>query len=341
MNATSSLSCAALLFSIAASAPADAEPKSPAAPAATPAAPKLVKPDQKAARELTESIYNTWRLSMSRGDEGTWESVTPRSRQVRVRNIVRSNKGTMRDDFFGKNAEQLPPLENFRFIGALANADRRCMSVTYLGKLQTQEGQAPQPVVYVLYFVDETGKNRWTFDQSRFFSLENLAPIAERLAAKDDKVLMDEELFHPYKQVPAVPRACGMPEIVAQVFVDSPGRNIIMTINGEGPYDFYDERRADIILGGLKKGVNVIQYEIKDVDGAPRDSMAIGLFLMPEAEGQRPSVVYEHILDSKDKAKGGSFTFSIGNSHLAMRNPSYTGPKPAPFRPVPLKKKQN
>ncbi len=341
MNVTSPLSCAALLFAITTSVPADAEQKSPAAPATVAAAPKLVKPDQKAARELAERLYNTWRLSMSRGDEVTWESVTPRSRQVKVRNIVRSNKGTMRDDFFGKNAEQLPPLENFRFVGALASADRRCMSVTYLGKLQTQEGQAPQPVTYVLYFVDESGKGRWTFDQSRFYSLEHLAPIATRLAEKDNDVLMDEDLFHPYKSVPAVPRACAMPEVVAQVFVDSPGRNIVMTINGEGPYEFYDERRADIILGGLKKGKNVITYEIKDVDGAPRDSMAIGLFLMPEAEGQRPSVVYEHILDADGKAKGGSFTFTVGNSHLAMRNPSYTGPKPTPFRPVPLKKKEN
>ncbi len=288
---------------------------------------------------MGESLYNTWRLSMSRRDEQGWQSVTPRSRQMRVRNLVRSMHGTMAKDFFGDEAKQLPMLENFRFIGAIAGAGRRTMNLVYLGRLQVAQNKS-QAVAYVLYLVDESGKGRWTFDQSRFISLEHTPKYAARLSKKDVTLLRDVELFHPYPSVPAIPQPVGAPELLGKIFVDSPGRKVDIKINGVSPHEFYDERRADVILGGLKKGKNTVSYTISNVAGAPRSSFAIGLFVMPTVAGHQPSVVFEHILDAKMKAQGGSFTFYVGNSLLAPMNPDYKGPRAAPFRPVPLKKKK-
>ncbi len=275
---------------------------------------------------------------MQRRDEQAWQKVTPRSRQQKVRNLVRSMKGKMSEDFFGEEAKSLPMLENFRYIGAIAGAQQRSMNLIYLGRLLVGEDES-QPVAYVLYFVDETGKGMWTFDQSRFISLQHLPDYATRLSKKDVTVLREVELFHPYASVPKVPALVGDPDLLGKVFLDIPGRAVTMKINGVSTHEFHDERRADVILGGLRRGQNTIEYTVSDTDGAPRDSFAIGLFVMPEKEGDQPAVVFEHILDAKDKAKGGSFTFYIGNSHLASMDPSYTGPRSAPFRPVPLKKK--
>ncbi len=303
------------------------------------AADTLSYPHQERARELGETLYNTWRLAMQRRDEQAWQKVTPRSRQQKVRNLVRSMKGKMSEDFFSEEAKSLPMLENFRFIGAIAGAQRRTMNLVYLGRLLVGEDET-QTVAYVLYFIDETGKGAWTFDQSRFVSLEHLPDYATRLSKKDVEVLRDVELFHPYATVPAVPTLVGDPQLVGKVFLDIPGRAVTMKINGVSTHEFHDERRADVILGGLRRGENTINYTINDADGAPRDSFAIGLFVMPEKEGNQPAVVFEHILDAKDKAKGGSFTFYIGNSHLASMDPNYKGPRSAPFRPVPLKEKK-
>ncbi len=304
------------------------------------AVPSVSYPQQERARELGESLYNTWRLSMQRHDEQAWQRVTPRSRQQKVRNLVRSTKGTLQKDFFGEEAKELPMLENFRYIGAIAGAQRRTMNLVYLGRLLvgTDESQA---VAYVLYFVDETGKGKWTFDQSRFVSLEHLPEYAKRLSKKDVEVLKEVKLFHPYESVPTVPSPVGSPELIAKIFLDTPGREVDLKVNGISAHNFYDERRADVVLGGLRVGDNTISYTISDVEGAPRDSFAIGLFIMPEQEGKQPAVVFEHILDANDQAKGGSYTFTVSRSQLASMDPKYKGPRAAPFRPVPLKKNKD
>ncbi len=296
-------------------------------------------PHQERARELGERLYNSWRLSMSRRDEVAWRKVTPRSRQQRVLNLVRSMNGTLSHDFFGEEAKQLPMLEQFRYIGAIAGANRRTMNLVYLGRLQVAEGKS-QPVAYVLYLVDESGRGGWTFDKSRFISLEHTPKYTTRLSKRDLSLLREVELFHPYKALPPVTASVGTPQLIAKVFADTPGRVVDIKINGVSTHEFYNERRADVILGGLKKGENTVSYTIANVDGAPRNTFAIGLFVMPTRAGQKPAVVFEHILDSKMKAQGGSFTFHIGNSLLATMNPEYKGPRAAPFRPVPLKKKK-
>ncbi|MBR7109401.1 MAG: hypothetical protein IKC90_05125, partial [Akkermansia sp.] len=49
---------------------------------ATPPAKKadILVPDQKKARDVAETVYNTWRLSMIRGNEQAWRASTCRSR---------------------------------------------------------------------------------------------------------------------------------------------------------------------------------------------------------------------------------------------------------------------
>lgn len=68
--------------------------------------------------------------------------------------------------------------------------------------------------------------------------------------------------------------------------------------------------------------------------------MAIGLFVMPETEGNRPVCVFDHILDAEDEANGGNFTFSVTNEQIASMNPQYKGSQPQPMHAVPLKPKQ-
>ncbi|MDD6813716.1 MAG: hypothetical protein PUD60_04885, partial [Akkermansia muciniphila] len=53
--------------------------------AAAPAAPALQVPDQAKAESLVDVVYNTWRLSLIRGNESAWITCTPRSRRMKVR----------------------------------------------------------------------------------------------------------------------------------------------------------------------------------------------------------------------------------------------------------------
>ncbi len=293
-------------------------------------------PDQQKAKETADIVYNTWRLSMIRGSEPAWRSATTSSRQVKVRNLILSQRGDFPRDFFNNQPEP-PRLENFRFVGALTGCNGRTMAATYVGKLQLGDGKATENA-HVLEFVFENGK--WKFDQSRFFDLSRLPDVRRRLQARDLSILREQDGFQPYSAIPRTPAACRAPELIGKVFVDCPGRTVRMSINGISEHEFGNERRADVVSGGLKRGQNTISYTISTNAGEDHPAMAIGIFVMPETPGNRPVCVFDHILDAQDAANGGNITFTIENAHIASMNPNFTGKAPEAHHAVPLKARQ-
>lgn len=300
------------------------------------AQPRFGMPDQQTARSTVERVYSTWRIGMVRSDETAWRGVTTKSRQMKVRNLIVSQKGVFPHDFFHHQPEP-PSLSNFRYIGSITGCGNRSLAATYVGNVQLGDSKASENA-FVLIFMFEDGK--WKFDQSRMFNLSQLPEVRKRLHEGDLKVLIEQDGFHPYDEAPEIPAACNRPQLIGKVFVDAPGRVIDMKINGVSTHQFEDERRADVISGGLKRGRNTISYTIKDCKGLARPSMAIGLFVMPETPGNRPVCVFDHILDASDAAKGGEFSFDITHDSIASMNPAYTGKAPQPFHAVPLKKKK-
>ncbi len=304
--------------------------------AAEPASPaSFGTPDQQRAKETADTVYNTWRISMIRSNEQGWRSATTASRQVKVRNLIVSQRGRFPRDFFANQPEP-PMLENFRYVGAITGCNNRTMAATYVGKLQLGDGQAEENA-FVLELVYENGQ--WKLDQTRFFNLSKLPVVRERLHARDLTVLKEQDGFQPYTTLPRTPAACHAPELIGKVFVDCPGRDIRMSINGVSEHEFGDERRADVISGGLKRGQNTISYTISTEEGKPHPAMAIGIFVMPETPGNHPVCVFDHILDATDTAEGGSITFTIENGHIASMNPKFTGQAPQPHHAVPLRQK--
>ncbi len=298
-----------------------------------PAATAFTVPDQQKAKTTADLVYNTWRLAMLRGNEQGWRSATTTSRQAKIRNMIVSQKGSFPGDFF-KSQPEPPMLENFQFVGALCGCEGRTLAASYIGKLKLGDGEAHDNA-FVLEFVAENGK--WKLDQTRFFDLSRLPDVRKRLLEKDLKLLQEQDGFQPYGSVPRTPAACHAPQLIGKVFVDCPGRDIRMSINGISEHEFSDERRADVVSGGLKRGENTISYTI-DTDGAKEHpTMAIGIFVMPETEGNRPVCVFDHILDPSDTAQGGSITFTISNGHIASMNPNFKGQAPGPHHAVPLK----
>ena len=298
----------------------------------------FITPNQDKAQEIGERVYNTWRLGMIRGNEGAWRGATTTSRQMKVRNLIVSQRGDFPRDFFKHDPVEPPMLENFKYVGALAACQGRTMALTYVGRVQLGKEKSKE-AAFVILMVDEGGK--WKYDQSRFFMLDKLPAVRKRLVSGDVSVLREQDGFYPYAQIPKTPAACPKPQLIGKLFVDAPGREIEIKINGVSEHEFADERRADVIGGGLRRGTNTISYRIKDIPGQASPSFAIGLFVMPETKGNEPIVVFEHIVDAKDAATGGNFTFHVTNDMILAMNPSkrVNGAKPAPFRPVPLKQK--
>ena len=70
-------------------------------------------------------------------------------------------------------------------------------------------------------------------------------------------------------------------------------------------------------------------------------TLGIGLFVMPETPGNHPVCVFDHILDAKDPARGGTFTFNVTNEQIASMNPAFQRTQPQPYHVVPLKPKKD
>lgn len=293
-------------------------------------------PHQERAREIADLVYNTWRVCHANGGNlAEWERCTTRSRVRKVRNLIVSQRGRYPQDYF-REAQYMPSLDRFNYVGSVASCNGNTLAATYFGKVQFGDGK-PSDTAFVILLVNEDG--RWKVDQTRCFDLFRIPEVRKRLLARDTKVLMEQDGFHPYRSIPEIPPACPAPQLIGKIFVDCPGREIDLRINGISAHEFYDERRADVISGGLRRGSNTISYTIRELDGREHPSMAIGLFVMPETPGNAPVCVFDHILDASDAAKGGSFTFNVSNTQIASMNPKFTGEKPQPFHAVPLKKR--
>lgn len=294
-------------------------------------------PHQERARQIADLAYNTWRVSHANGGNFVaWEDCTTRSRVRKVRNLIVSQRGRYPQDYF-REAQYMPSLDRFNYVGSVASCNGNTLAATYFGKVQLGDAK-PADTAFVILLVNENG--RWKVDQTRCFDLSRIPEVRKRLLARDTKVLMEQDGFHPYRSLPDTPPVCPEPQLIGKIFVDCPGREIDLYINGISSHEFYDERRADVISGGLRRGSNTISYTIRDLDGREHPAMAIGLFVMPETPGNSPVCVYDHILDASDAAKGGSFTFNISNTQIASMNPKFTGEKPQPFHAVPLKKRE-
>ena len=312
------------------------EPRSVSLPPQAAATPTYVKPNQQMAREIAETVYNTWRLAMMRADDQAWAGCTTAARQNKIRNMVVSERKQFPKDFFSKQPTP-PQLEHFTYVGSIAGCGNRTMACTFVGKLQLGEKGQQAENAMVIELVNEGG--RWKLDQTRFFNLSHLPDVKKRLHARDLAVLEEQDGFHPYDKMPVIPPRCGAPQLIGKVFVDAPGREIEMRINGVSLHEFYDERRADTIAGGLRRGQNTISYTIRDNAGMARPTLGIGLFVMPETPGNHPVCVFDHILDAKDAARGGTFTFNVSNEQIASMNPRFQRPAPQPYHAVPLKPK--
>ena len=325
--------CAASLTGTAAEPPARAS----ASPTPARPAPAVRVPDQQQARDIAETMYNTWRISMLNKDFQAWKSSTGLARQAKVHNLVVSEKKPFPAAIF--EAQATPPsLANLHFVGALGGPTGKTLAATYFGKVDLGVGGQPSDNALVLLFVDDNGK--WRYDQSRFFNLGHLPKVRERLARGDASVLKEQDGFHAYAALPAIPPLCGAPQLIGKIFVDAPGRRVEMTVNGISTHVFEDCRLAEVVSGGLKRGRNTVAYTVAPLSAeANKQPFAIGIFVMPETKGNQPATCFEHIAAVGDNPQGGTYTFTISDDMIRAMNPALKTPKPVPFHPIPLKRK--
>lgn len=265
-----------------------------------------------------EAIYNTWVLSLTRGDYEMWRDATAVFRQRMVRNQAISEKKKFPDSLFHLEMK-LPSLEGLKYVGMVEKGATAAM--TYFGKVDFGVGGNPSDGALVLLFVYENGE--WKYDTSRYFNLGQLPAVKKRLAAGDATVLREQDGFQPTGQIPPSPALCPAPHYIAKIYVDCPGRRVVANINGISNHVFEDTRDAVVISGGLRGGQNTLSYTIEDAGRGTPSHFGLAVFIMPEVPGNIPGDAY-HYVPAKDTVPQGAQTIINVNKDMLMK---MQGPK--------------
>ena len=235
-----------------------------------------------------ESVYKTWVLSLTRGDFDMWKDSTALFRQRMVRNLAISEKKKFPDSLFREQEMRPPSVSDLQFVGIITKGPTA--AATYYGKIDFGVGGKPTNNALVLLFAQE--KSGWKFDTSRFFNLSQLPDVKARLAKGDKSLLSEQDGFQPTGIIPPLPPLCPAPHYITKVFVDCPGRKVQVKINNVSLHQFEDERKADIVSGGLQGGANSISYTIEPSPRGKPAHLVIGLYIMPEVAGNLPGKAF-------------------------------------------------
>ncbi|MFT6863009.1 MAG: hypothetical protein ACJAVK_001570 [Akkermansiaceae bacterium] len=254
------------------------------------------------------TVYDSWRTAMVRKDAASWKRFTSQTKQTDVRNRLWSERRPFPDAVFASPVA--PPdiatlkVMAMRVLGQTAKA-------VYFGKVDFGVGGDPTDNLFVISFVQE-GQG-WKYHGGEFVNLGALPDVRKQLQA-DDKTFLDSEDYQPDGVVEPAPIAIRGPvKYIAKAYVYCPGREVKLLVNNTSTHLFQNTKRADIVIGGAKDGLNEMQFAIEDIPGGdPQAPITLRIYLMSEVDGTKPLKSLEYQIEDGAKPKAsGTLRFTV------------------------------
>lgn len=272
------------------------------------ASPALGQADAGKLGDGLEQVYGQWRSALLTRNVAAWQAVTASHRQGQVRNRLISERREYPAAVFELPAA--PPL-----LAGLQRAsikqNGRTAKLIYFGKVDFGVGGEPSDNLYVVSFVQEGAA--WKYDSADFVSLAALPAERAEIAAGKYGYLDEIKDFQPDGVVPAVPPAVAAPKFLAKVYIYSPGRDVRAQVNQLSRHRVVNNREADIVIGGVKDGINEIQWAITPLEGSSgKEAMTLRVYLLSEVEGVQPVKAFEYQVDEGQQPKpSGTLNFTV------------------------------
>ncbi|MEM9018083.1 MAG: hypothetical protein AAGC68_13795, partial [Verrucomicrobiota bacterium] len=170
-------------------------------------------------RVTLENAYNAWKNAMATQDLQRWEATTAFSRQIEIRNRIVSSRLPFPEALFTDPVAP-PSLEGLISLGVLSTGFTA--TSTYFGRANfgQEPGLAPSDNMLVLHFLRE--EERWLFDNLRIVKIGDNSEILLKIRNQDFSFLQGAE-FQPAKQLPPLAQPVGVPDFLAEAWVDSTG----------------------------------------------------------------------------------------------------------------------
>ncbi len=254
-----------------------------------------------------KGLYEDWRDSMIRQDTATWRRLTSTRRQISVRNRIWSEKRRFPDAVF--LAELKPPaLDSLQAMSVRVNGNTA--KATYFGKADFGVGGEPTDNLYLISYVKEA--SGWKYDGAEFVTLAALPEVREQLRSGDKSFLEGDDFFPDGVVKPAPLAIPGPAQYIAKAYVFCPGREVRLLVNKISSHLFQNTKRADVVVGGAKDGLNEVQFAIKDIPGGdPEAPIAVRIYLLSET-GNKPLKALEYQIEDGGKPKeSGTLNFVL------------------------------
>ena len=258
-------------------------------------------------------VYDGWRKAMVRKDARSWQRFTSNTKKIKIRNRLWSDRKVFPNAVF--EAPLAPPdISPLTLVAAQAKG--RTAKLTYFGKVDLGIGGKPTENLFVISYEQEGAV--WKYHGGEFVNLSALPEVRKQIAAGNKKFLEGKD-FVPSGVVETPPAVVRAPvKYVAKAYVFCPGREVKLLVNKTSRHLFQNTKRADVVIGGAKDGINELQFTVKDIPGGnPNAPITIRMYLMSEVKGQKPPKPIEYQIDEEQAKKGmkpktsGTLTFNL------------------------------
>jgi hypothetical protein len=261
-----------------------------------------------ALQKSLENVYVFWRNAMIKKDFPAWQKVTAAHRQQTVKNRLNSERRVFPKAIFEVPTSP-PALTGLQVVQVKRNA--RTAKCIYYGKIDFGVGGEPTDNLLVVDFVQEA--SGWKFDVAEFVNLGALPDVRTELAKGDLSYIEKTKEFSPTGVVPPVPMAIPIAKYIAKVYVFCPGRAVDVTVNKSSKHSFGNAKDAQLIMGGVRDGVNEVSYSVKGVPGGKgNEALAIRVYVFSQVDGVKPIKAFEYqVLEGGVVQGAGQKTFTF------------------------------
>ncbi len=210
-------------------------------------------------------IYENWSKGMIGSDLQLWRENTATYRQIGTRNLIVSQKKRWPESLFN-NPITPADISELRLAKVMENGPTA--QLIYYGKADfgaDKEIEIPNGLLFLMFVKEKSG---WKFNTSRFMSLAG-AGEAAAAAAAGDFAFLDTPEFQPPGEVPPLPKLCPIPQMVGIIEIVSVGYEATVRVGDHSKHVVINNTQTGLIIGGLKRGNNIINVETRPLSIPP------------------------------------------------------------------------
>lgn len=211
------------------------------------------------------SAFQKWSNAMNEGDLKKWQESTATFRKVGIRNMIVSQKNKWPESLFDTQVSP-PKIDAMKKVKLMVNGPTA--QLVYYGQPNFGVNEAVEVPDGLLFLMFVKENEKWKFGTSRFMNLNNTEEITAA-AKSGDFSFLESPQFMPPSKAPTIPKICPIPELVGYIEIISIGYETTVKVEERSTHMVIDNVHKGLILGGLKKGVNQLFVDARELKKRP------------------------------------------------------------------------